>query len=138
MPKNSVFRKIFNRLEQMQEVRVCFQLGAEKIKAEVGYKERLLFALTASRDYTNSFFIMRSCLHSSNEIVGKSGNISLVYNIFPYNSWTFPNSNALFSPSKTTKKLFWYLTLAEPKQKRRPHLAWLFLDKSLQLILRYL
>ena len=32
----------------MQEMRVCFQLGPEKIKAEVGYYERLFAMLIIS------------------------------------------------------------------------------------------
>ena len=30
-------KKIFESLEQMQEMWVCLQLGEEKIKAEIGY-----------------------------------------------------------------------------------------------------
>ena len=35
-------------LEQMQEMRVCFQLGPEKIKAEVGCYKRLFAMLIIS------------------------------------------------------------------------------------------
>ena len=42
--KNSVFPKIFTKLEQMQEM-VCFQLGAVKIKVKVCYYEHLLAML---------------------------------------------------------------------------------------------